>query len=127
MIFDAFANAFSCDVAMDLGTANTLVHMKGRGITLNEPSMVVLSKKTGQILAIGSQAKAMYGKTPKEFEVIRPMKDGVISDFDATKKMISYFIKQSGQSFFRRKPKIIIGVPSGITQVEKKAVIDSAI
>ncbi len=111
---------------MDLGTANTLVHVRGRGVVIDEPSMVVLSRNTGQLVAIGAKAKAMYGKTPDEFEVIRPMKDGVIADFDSTRKMIAYFIKSVRPSFFSRKPKIIIGVPSGITQVEKKAVIDSA-
>lgn len=112
---------------MDLGTANTLVHVRGRGIALNEPSVVMVSRNSGKLLAIGSEAKAMYGKTPDEYEVIRPMKDGVIADFDSTKKMISYFIKKARPNWFTMRPKIVIGVPSGITQVEKRAVIESAI
>ena len=122
-----FLDFLSADLAMDLGTANTLVYAKGRGIILDEPSVVVLSKKTGRLLAIGAKAKAMHGRTPDQFEVIRPMKDGVIADFDSTKKMIAYFIKSSRSRWALRKPKIIIGVPSGITQVEKRAVIDSAL
>ncbi len=110
---------------MDLGTANTLMHAKGQGIILNEPSVVTLSRG-GKLLAIGAQAKAMYGKTPDPVQVVRPMKDGVIADFDSTKQMIAYFINKARKSRFSRAPKIIIGVPSGITQVEKKAVIDSA-
>lgn len=119
-------NIFSADLAMDLGTANTLVHARGRGIVLNEPSVVVLSKKTGRLLAVGAKAKTMYGKMPDEFSAVRPMKDGVIADFDSTKKMIAHFIKAARPRWTPRKPKVVIGVPSGITQVEKRAVIDSA-
>jgi rod shape-determining protein MreB len=126
MILDELYKFITADMAMDLGTANTLIHVRGRGIVLNEPSVVVISKKTGKLMAIGSEAKAMYGKTPDEYQAIRPMKDGVIADFDSTRKMIAYFINRSQPSRFKLKPKIVIGVPSGITQVEKKAVIDSA-
>ncbi len=120
-------NLLSSDMAMDLGTANTLVHVRGRGIVINEPSVVTLSKATGELLAIGSKAKSMYGKTPEQAQVIRPMKDGVIADFDSTKKMIAYFIHKGKAGRIGFRPKIIIGVPSGITQVEKRAVIDSAL
>ncbi len=126
-LLDKFLGAFSSDLAMDLGTANTLVYVKGRGIMLNEPSVVVLAKDSGKLLAIGAKAKAMYGKTPSKFEAIRPMKDGVIADFDSTSKMISYFINAVKPQRFALKPKIVIGIPTGITQVEKKAVIDSAL
>ena len=123
--FDKIQQAFRTDLAMDLGTANTLMYAQGKGIILNEPSVVTLSKN-GKLLAIGAKAKAMYGKTPDSVQVIRPMKDGVIADFDSTRQMIAYFIHSARTNRFSRPPKIIIGVPSGITQVEKKAVIDSA-
>ncbi|MGK7344798.1 MAG: rod shape-determining protein [Candidatus Nitrospinota bacterium M3_3B_026] len=119
-------NLFSADLAIDLGTANTLVYVPGRGVVIDEPSVVTLSKETGKLVAIGAEAKAMYGKTPDRFEAIRPMKDGVIADFDSTKSMIAYFIKSARPRWTPRRPKIVIGVPSGITQVEKRAVIDSA-
>jgi len=126
-LFGALLGAFSTDMAIDLGTANTLIYVSGKGIVLNEPSVVIISKNNGNLLAIGSKAKAMYGKTPAEFMAVRPLKDGVIADFDSTKKMISYFIKTVRGKGLSAKPKIIIGVPSGITQVEKRAVIDSAL
>ncbi|MBF0634557.1 MAG: rod shape-determining protein, partial [Nitrospinae bacterium] len=122
MILDKLYNLITADMAMDLGTANTLIHVRGMGIVLNEPSVVVISKKTGKLMAIGAEAKAMYGKTPDEYQAIRPMKDGVIADFDSTRKMIAYFISRSQPHRFKLKPRIVIGVPSGITQVEKKAV-----
>ncbi|HLC27258.1 MAG TPA: rod shape-determining protein [bacterium] len=117
---------FSKDLAIDLGTANTLIFMRGKGIILNEPSVVAINKVDGRVIAVGKAAKAMYGKTPDSIEAIRPMKDGVIADFDITKKMISHFIRKvlSGRNLF--PPKVIVCVPSGITQVEKKAVIDSS-
>ncbi len=127
MWLKSLSNFSRADLAMDLGTANSLVYSKGEGIVLNEPSVVALSKTTRQVLAIGSPAKAMFGKTPDDIEVVRPMKDGVIADFDSTRKMVSHFIKSVRKGRFMRKPKIIICVPSGITQVEKKAVIDSAL
>lgn len=119
-------NIFSTDLAMDLGTANTLIHAQGKSIVLNEPSVVSVSKETGKLLAVGAVAKAMYGKTPDKIKVVRPMKDGVIADFDSTKLMIEYFIQKAQGRRIGFKPKIVIGVPSGITQVEKRAVIDSA-
>jgi rod shape-determining protein MreB len=116
----------SNDLAIDLGTANTLVHVKGKGLVLEEPSMVAISKSDGRVLAVGKLAKEMYGKTPEHIKTVRPMKDGVIADFDVTKVMISQFIKQ----VIRRRPlihpRMVICIPSGITQVEKRAVIDSA-
>ncbi len=118
---------FATDMAMDLGTANTLIYVRGKGIVLNEPSVVALDANTRKPLYVGTEAKNMYGKTPKELITIRPMKDGVIADFDASMIMISTFIKKVRAHSFIIKPKIIIGVPSGITQVEKKAVIESAL
>ncbi|MBI4829002.1 MAG: rod shape-determining protein [Nitrospinae bacterium] len=125
--FQKIVQLFSTDLAMDLGTANTLLYARGEGIVINEPSVVALAKNSGKLLAIGGKAKAMYGKTPEQIDVIRPMKDGVIADFDSTRKMIDYFIKKAqGGRRMGFRPKIIIGVPSGITQVEKRAVMDSA-
>jgi rod shape-determining protein MreB len=127
MIFDWFLGLFSKDMAIDLGTANTLVFIKGKGIVVNEPSIVVVEEKNGKIKAVGKEAKKMYGKTPKGIDAIRPMKDGVIADFEVTKQMISHFIGLAYERSSLMRPRTVIGVPSGITQVEKKAVIDSAI
>jgi rod shape-determining protein MreB len=126
-IFTNLYNYFSADLAIDLGTANTLVYIKGRGIVLREPSMVVVDDKTGKIQAVGAEAKAMLGKTPVNMRIIRPMKDGVIADFDTTEKMLQYFIKRTrtGNQFL--KPRIVIGIPSEITQVERRAVRDAAL
>ncbi len=114
------------DLGIDLGTANTLVYVRGRGLLIEEPSVVALDKASSRVLAIGSDAKRMLGRTPGEIEAIRPMKDGVIADFDLVEHMLKYFIKkvQKYPSFFR--PRAVIGVPSGITEVEKRAVVDSA-
>lgn len=123
----------SSDMAMDLGTANTLVYVKGHGIVLNEPSVVAVSEEAGKPVAIGHDAKNMFGKTSQAVRCIRPMKDGVIADFDMTTVMISDMLsrvrkKYIGSSFLPIfRPRIVIGVPSGITQVEKKAVIDAAL
>jgi rod shape-determining protein MreB len=118
---------FSNDLAIDLGTANTLVYVKGKGIVCNEPSVVVMRRDTKKIIAVGADAKKMLGKTPANITALRPMKDGVIADFDATGEMLKYFIKRvhNRKSFI--SPRIIIGVPSGITQVEQRAVKDAAI
>ena len=126
-IFTNLYNYFSADLAIDLGTANTLVYIKGRGIVLREPSMVMIDDKTGKIQAVGTEAKAMLGKTPANMRIIRPMKDGVIADFDTTEKMLQYFIKRTrtGNQFL--KPRIVIGIPSEITQVERRAVRDAAL
>lgn len=115
------------DLAMDLGTANTLVYVKHRGIVLNEPSVVAVDEQTGQAVAVGQQAKEMYGKTSRAVRCIRPMKDGVIADFAMTALMIEHMLRKVAQGSFFRRPRIVIGVPSGITQVEKRAVIDAAL
>ncbi|MBI3793293.1 MAG: rod shape-determining protein [Nitrospinae bacterium] len=114
------------DLAMDLGTANTLIHASGQGIVVNEPSVVAVDQRTKKVVSVGVEAKAMYGKTPQDIVTIRPLKDGVIADFEAAKIMISTLISKAKLKAFILKPTIIIGVPSGITQVEKKAVIESA-
>ena len=116
---------FSGDIAIDLGTANTLIYVKGKGIIVNEPSIVAVSKKTNKIVAIGAEAREMVGRTPNEIITIRPMKDGVIADFEVTEDMLREFIRKVGVSKFVR-PRIIVSVPSGITEVEKRAVRDSA-
>jgi len=118
----------SKDLAMDLGTANTLIYMKGRGIVVSEPSVVTIEVKTNKIMAVGKEAKEMLGKAPGYVNVIRPLKDGVISDFRVTEEMLRYFIKKvyNRRHLFIR-PRIIVAVPSGITEVEKKAVKDSAL
>ncbi|MBW2084749.1 MAG: rod shape-determining protein, partial [Deltaproteobacteria bacterium] len=125
MFFDKILGFFSKDLAMDLGTANTLIYQKGSGIVLNEPSVVALARETGKLLAVGQEAKEFLGRTPKKIEAIRPMKDGVIADFKVTQEMIKYFLtKVQGSRMIH--PRIVIGVPIGITQVEKRAVIEAA-
>lgn len=122
---------FSHDIGIDLGTANTLVYVKGKGIVIREPSVVARNKKTKEILAIGSSARKMLGRAPATIEVVRPLKDGVISDFDATAAMLSYYIKkihESGSSIPKiPRPKVIIGIPSGVTEVERRAVSDATL
>ena len=112
-----------------MGTANTLVYVKGKGIVINEPSVVAINQKTGKILAIGKEAKKMVGKTPAHIVATRPLVDGVVSDFEVTEQMLKYFIeKVHKESFvFFPRPRIVVGVPSGVTEVEKKAVIDATI
>ena len=115
------------EIAVDLGTANTLVYVKGEGIVLNEPSVVAIEKSTGRIKGIGLEAKRMLGRTPDGILAVRPLKDGVIADFDVTEKMLRYFLKTIiDKHVFRVKPKVIVCVPSGITEVERRAVRDSA-
>ena len=115
------------EIAVDLGTANTLIYVKGEGIVLNEPSVVALEKATGKIKGIGLEAKRMLGRTPDGILAVRPLKDGVIADFDVTEKMLRYFLKTIiDKHVFRVKPKVIVCVPSGITEVERRAVRDSA-
>lgn len=122
-----FFDSFSKDMGIDLGTANTLVSMRGKGIVLREPSVVAIRKDTGEILAVGEEAKMMLGRTPGNIVAIRPLKDGVIADFDTTQIMLKYFIQKAtgGFSFFR--PRVVVGVPSGVTEVERRAVIDATI
>jgi len=117
---------FSTDLAIDLGTANTVVYVKGKGIVCNEPSVVVFRKDDRRIIAVGSEAKRMLGKTPQNVVAIRPVKDGVIADFDATGEMLKYFIRKAHNRKSFVAPRIVIGVPSGITQVEQRAVKDAA-
>src|SRR5450432_3537190 len=117
---------FSSDLAIDLGTANTLVYARGKGIVVNEPSIVAINKNTGEVEAVGKEAKEMLGRTPGNIVAIRPMKDGVIADFKVTEKMLNYFIQKAHNRKMLVHPRIVIGVPSEITQVEKRAVMDSA-
>ena len=117
---------FSNDIGIDLGTANTLIYVHGQGIVLNEPSVVAVEVGTGKVVAIGKKAKEMLGRTPGEIKAIRPLKDGVIADFEITEKMLSAFIKKVIRHKYLMKPRILISVPSGITEVEKRAVRDSA-
>ena len=116
----------SSDLAIDLGTANTCVYARGQGIVINEPSIVAVNHVSGQIEAVGLEARDMVGRTPGNITAIKPMKDGVIADFDATEKMLTYFIKKAHNRTVWVRPRIIIGIPSEVTQVEKRAVKDSA-
>jgi rod shape-determining protein MreB len=125
-VFSRLSNFLSNDVAIDLGTANTLVFIKGSGIVLDEPSVVAVDQSTRKIYAVGKEAKAMLGKTPKHIAAIRPMKDGVIADFEITEMMLREFIRKSQKKKLFIRPRIVIAVPSGITEVEKRAVRDSA-
>ncbi len=128
-LFDtkAWKKYFSHDVGIDLGTANTLVYMSGRGIVVNEPSVVAVNQKTGQVVAIGHEAKAMLGRTPQHIAAIRPIVDGVISDFEVTEEMLSYLLgKATAGSKKLLSPRVVVGVPSGITNVEIRAVRDAA-
>jgi len=127
MIFENLIGRFSTDIAMDLGTANTLVYIKGEGVVLNEPSVVAVSDNGETVEAVGNEAKQMFGRTPGNLQTIRPMKDGVIADFNVTNRMITYFIKKVIKKNWFIKPRIMIGVPTCITQVEKKAVIEAAL
>ena len=117
---------FSSDLAIDLGTANTLVLAKNKGVVVHEPSIVAINKMTGRVEAVGREAKEMVGRTPGNIVAIRPMKDGVIADFESTEKMLDYFIKKAHNRNMWVRPRIVIGVPSEITQVEKRAVRDAA-
>lgn len=127
-----FFGLFSHDLAIDLGTANTLVHIKNKGIVISEPSVVARHKKTKKVLMVGSEAKKMVGKTPAQIEAFRPLKDGVIADFDATEAMLRHYIElvhQDNKRFFPTipKPRVVVGIPSGVTEVERRAVQDAAL
>ena len=127
---DALLGLFSLDVGIDLGTANTLVYVRGKGIVINEPSVVAIDKKTKKPLAIGVDAKEMVGRTPANIVAIRPLRDGVISEFEITEAMLRYFIKKVHEQtliptpFYA--PRVVVGIPSGVTEVEKRAVYDAA-
>lgn len=124
---NALLSAVSTDVAIDLGTANTLVYVKGKGIVLNEPTIVAINKKTGQLVAVGNEAKTMQGRTPMHIDVVRPLVDGVISDFEVAEEMLSYLInKVRSEMRSLIAPRMLIGVPSGITNVEMRAARDAA-
>src|SRR5882672_6438760 len=125
-MFNYLFSLFSNDMGIDLGTANTLVYVKGQGIVLREPSVVAIEKDTRNVLAIGVEAKRMLGKTPANIIAVRPLRNGVIADFDVTERMIRYFIKKVHNRRSLLHPRIVIGVPSGITEVEKRAVRESA-
>ncbi|WP_317854973.1 rod shape-determining protein [Chakrabartyella piscis] len=119
---------FSKDMGIDLGTANTLVYMREKGIIVNEPSVVAINTQTKEVLAVGNEAKEMIGRTPGNIVAVRPMKDGVIADFDVTQAMLRYFINKAYvRSLFSPKPRIVICVPSGVTEVEKRAVLEAAV
>ncbi len=128
-MFDAIFKRFSQDLGIDLGTANTLVYVKGKGIVINEPSVVAINQRTKQILAIGTEAQRMVGRTPTHIVATRPLVDGVVSDFEITEAMLRYFIdKVHNQTYsFLRRPRVVIGIPSGVTEVEKRAVQDAAV
>lgn len=126
-MFKKLFGKISKDIGIDLGTATTLVYVKGRGIVINEPSVVAVNQKTGQILAIGDEAKKMVGRTPAHISATRPLVEGVISDFEVTEQMLRYFINKVHKGSFSilPRPRVVIGIPSGITEVEKKAVQDA--
>jgi rod shape-determining protein MreB len=128
-IIDRFFGTFSQDIGIDLGTANTLVYVRGRGIVINEPSVVAINNKTGDMLAIGKEAQRMVGKTPSHIVAIRPLKDGVISDFEVTEQMLRYFIQKVHQEGFHilPRPRIVIGIPSSVTEVERRAVEEASL
>ena len=128
-MFSEFLSKFYNDIGIDLGTANTLVYVKGRGIIINEPSVVAINQKTNNVVAVGKEAKKMLGRTPAHIEAIRPLVDGVISNFEVTEEMLRYFIRKAerGSSMFKfLRPRVIVCIPYGITNVERRAVIDAA-
>ena len=122
-----FYRSFSNDIGIDLGTANTLVYLSGKGIVINEPSVVAVNQKTGQIVAIGAEAKKMIGRTPGHIKAIRPLVEGVVSDFEVTEEMLAYYINKADKMVKKMfRPRVVVGVPSGITNVETRAVYDAA-
>jgi rod shape-determining protein MreB len=127
-MIDAFFGAFSRDIGMDLGTANTLVHVRGRGIVISEPSIVAVDAKTRKVLEIGAEAKRMLGRTPASIDIVRPLRDGVVSDFDVTEQMIKYFVQRVHDRVgLVPRPRMLLGIPSGVTEVERRAVRDAAL
>lgn len=129
MTFSAFQNLFSNDIAVDLGTANTLIYLKGQGVVCNEPSVVAVENDSAgrrKVLAVGTDAKSMLGRTPGSISAVRPMKDGVIADFEIAREMLRYFIRKANKRKSLVRPRIVISVPHGVTEVEKRAVVSSA-
>ncbi len=126
---DWFLGLFSLDIGIDLGTANTLVYIRDKGIVINEPSWVAIEKRTGRPLAIGAEAREMVGRTPTDISVIRPLRDGVISEFEITEAMLDHFIKKAHEQMIVPfpRPRVVVGIPSGVTEVEKRAVYDATI
>jgi rod shape-determining protein MreB len=118
---------FSRDIGIDLGTANTLVHLKGKGIVIREPSVVAIDKYTGQVVAVGTEAKEMLGRTPENLNAIRPLKDGVIADFTATRMMLKYLVEKACQRYMFSRPRVVVCVPSGVTEVEERAVEEATL
>lgn len=118
---------FAKDISIDLGTANTLVHVKGRGIVIREPSVVAIDKYTQEVVAVGNEAKEMLGRTPENLDAIRPLKDGVIADFTATKKMLKYMVEKACQKYVIAKPRVVVCVPLGVTEVEERAVEEATL
>ena len=127
-MLDRILGLFSRDIGIDLGTANTLVHVRDRGIVMSEPSVVAIDAKTKRVLAIGAEAKRMVGRTPANIIAVRPLRDGVISDFDVTEQMIKYFVNRVHDRIgLIPRPRMLLGIPSGVTEVEKRAVRDAAL
>lgn len=126
---DRFLGTFSQDIGIDLGTANTLVYVRGKGIVINEPSVVALNKKTNEVLAIGKEAQRMVGKTPAHIVAVRPLKDGVISDFEVTEQMLRYFIQKVHEDGFAllARPRVVVGLPGSVTEVERRAVEEASL
>ena len=118
---------FAKDISIDLGTANTLVHVKGRGIVIREPSVVAIDKYTQEVVAVGNEAKEMLGRTPENLDAIRPLKDGVIADFTATKKMLKYMVEKACQKYVIARPRVVVCVPLGVTEVEERAVEEATL
>src|SRR5579864_4382018 len=126
-LFTSVLGIWSADVGIDLGTANTLVHVRGRGVVLDEPSVVAVSKRTGQVLSVGRDARRMLGRTPADIVAMRTLKDGVIADFEHTEQMIKHFIaKVHEREWHVSRPRVVLGIPSGVTEVERRAVLDAA-
>jgi rod shape-determining protein MreB len=129
-IFDSVWEIFTYDLGIDLGTANTMVYLRGEGIVVSEPSVVAIDKRSKMVLAVGQQAREMIGRTPANIVAVRPLRDGVISDFDTTQAMIHHFIRSAHQNYIKGfkipRPRVVVGVPSSITEVERQAVIDAA-
>lgn len=126
---DFFLGLFSLDIGIDLGTANTLVSVRGKGIVINEPSFVAVDKRTREPLEVGSRAKEMWSKNPKNIVIVRPLRDGVISDYEVTYKMLEYLIRKAHEQIWvpTPRPRVVVGIPSGVTEVEKRAVFDAAV